>query len=411
VLDAQDLELDFPLATAGDIARINLQSARQQSWNRFWQAPLRAGIAECLVEQEHLIAQFLGDLGAFDRLETLANELVRVDAESIRVHLIRAQVASMAHRFDEAKGYLAQAAASGAPPDSLNRLSLSIDQARGFELDTVLEARRRLAAESGRLEDLVPLGALHADLREFEAAKQIYTQAIQQYQDVSPFALAWACFQMGVLCGELLPDPQPNRAAQWYEKAIDFLPCYVKARVHLAEIYAHNGHTAEAEALLMPALAAGDPEVNWRLADVLHGSGRFADAQAQMMAARAGFKNLLDRHLLAFADHGAEFYSGSGDDAGKALDLARINAANRPTLRALEQAFAIAIKAGEPQVASEILDTARERSGRTAAFRHSPLGAHGSDRATSYEGGAGSDQTSGVPRRSMKNAVNPGVPI
>ena len=46
-------------------------------------------------------------------------------------------------------------------------------------------------------------------------------------------------------------------------------------------------------------------------------------------------------HLLAFADHAAEFYAGSGNDLGRALQLARTNAANRPTRRALEQAQAI----------------------------------------------------------------------
>ena len=71
MIEAPDLAMDFPPATAGDIAVINLESARQQSWSRFWQAPRRPGIAEYIVEQEQLAAQFLGDLAAFDRLEIL----------------------------------------------------------------------------------------------------------------------------------------------------------------------------------------------------------------------------------------------------------------------------------------------------------------------------------------------------
>jgi len=410
MIQALDLKIDFPLATDGDIAVTNLQSARQQSWSRFWQAPQRAGIAEYIVEQEHLTSQFLGDLCAFDRLEMLGKNLASTDVDPSRLALIHAQVASMMHRFAEARNYLAQAHEQVAPPGSVNRLSLAIDQACGTHLEAVLDVRRRIAAESGRLEDLIPLGALFADLREFEEAERVYVQAIQQYQDVSPFAPAWACFQLGVLWGELLPNPQPIRAAQCYRKAIAYLPCYVKARVHLAEIYSQDGRTGEAEALLVPALAAGDPEVNWRLAEVFNASGRFADAEAQMQAARSGFENLLERHLLAFADHGAEFYSGSGNEVQKALELTRINVANRPTLRAFEQAFAIAIKAGEPQVASEILDIAEKRWGWTAAFRRSPLAAHGSD-CGSYEGDAGTDQSISVPRRSIKNAVNQGVPI
>ena len=100
--------LDYPLVTDGDIAVINLASARQQSWSRFWQDPQRPGIAEYIVEQEQLTAQYLGDLTALDRLETLVNQLDRVSADSMRTALIHAQVAAMAHRFAEARGHLTQ---------------------------------------------------------------------------------------------------------------------------------------------------------------------------------------------------------------------------------------------------------------------------------------------------------------
>jgi hypothetical protein len=63
---------------------------------RFWQAPLRAGIAEGLIEQEQLNAQFLGDLDAYDRLEQLAGHLLRLDPGAARTALIEAQVAASA---------------------------------------------------------------------------------------------------------------------------------------------------------------------------------------------------------------------------------------------------------------------------------------------------------------------------
>lgn len=367
--------MDFPLATAGDIAVNNLQSARQRSWSRFWQEPRRSGIAEYIVEQEQLAAQFLGDLGALDRLGTLVDELARGDAESMRTPLIRAQVASMTHRFAEARSHLAQAAVRGAPPAAVDRLSLSIDQACGVNLDAVLAARRRMAAETGHLEDLVPLGALLADLYEFDEAERVYCRALREYQDVSPFAVAWVCFQLGVLWGELVPEPQLSRAERWYQIAIEYLPRYVRARVHLAEIYSRCGRSVDAEALLIPAVASGDPEVCWRLAEVMYARGRPADAEAQMQAVRSRFEVLLGKHLLAFADHGAEFYSGSGNDAGKALELASVNVGNRPTLRAFEQAYAIAVGVGEPYAASEFLAAARKRWGDTAGFRRLPLAA------------------------------------
>ena len=367
--------MGFPPATAGEIAIINLNSARQRSWTRFWQAPCRPGIAEYIVEQEQLAAQFLGELGALDRLETLANHLTRVDTESVRTALVIAQVMSMAHRFAEARGYLEQAKVRGATPADTCRLSLSIDQACGTALDAVLEARRPMAAESRRLEDLVPLGALLADLREFDEADGIYKRALREYQDVSPFAVAWVCFQLGVLWGELVPEPQSGRAAQWYRKAIEYLPCYVKARVHLAEIYSRCGRAADAQTLLIPAIASGEPEVSWRLADVMNATGKIADAEGLLQAARSGFDVLLGKHLLAFADHGAEFYSGAGNDAARALELANANVVNRPTLRAFEQAYEIAMVVGEQRVACDFLAEATRRWGETNAFQQSPLAA------------------------------------
>jgi tetratricopeptide (TPR) repeat protein len=330
--------LDYPLATDGEIAVTNLASARQQSWSRFWQDPQRAGIAEYIVEQEQLTAQYLGDLRAFDRLETLVNQLDRVSAHAARTALIHAQVAAMAHRFAEASDYLTQAEARGAIPADVQRLRLSIDQACGIRLESVLEIRQRMAADSGRLEDLVPLGSLLADLGNFDEADRIYERALREYTDVSPFAAAWVCFQRGVLWGELVADTQSSRAAGWYEKGIEYLPCYVKARVHLAEVYLNECRLDDAEALLRPAIPSGDPEVNWRLADVLAAMGRLADSAEQLHSARNGFETLLEKHLLAFADHGAEFYSGSGNDARRAFELASINFLNRPTLRAAELA-------------------------------------------------------------------------
>jgi hypothetical protein len=155
--------------------------------------------------------------------------------------------------------------------------------------------------------------------------------------------------------------------------------------VHLAEICSAGGAFSEAEELLRLVLAIGDPEVNWRLADVLAAQGKTEDAEAQMIIARSGFESLLERHPLAFADHGAEFFAGSGNDYPKALQLARVNADNRPTLRALEQAHDIAVSIHDMAAARALFAEATRRWGRTAAFRASSLQVH---RSESREGAA-----------------------
>ena len=74
-----------------------------------------------------------------------------------------------------------------------------------------------------------------------------------------------------------------------------------------------------------------------------------------MQAAHFGFEAVLERHLLAFSDHGAEFYAGSGNDSRRALDVARINMANGPTVRAFNQAYDTAVHTGDTEAASQIL--------------------------------------------------------
>src|SRR5262245_53720577 len=179
-------EPDLPRATDGEIAAINLESARLRAWARFEQGPRFPGAAEAIVYNENLAAQFLGDLDALDRLETLASQFARA-GDSFRSAFVQAEVASTVHRFAEARDHLARAAQRGGPREEIKRHALSIDQACGVGLDAVLAARRRIATASGRLEDLVPLGALFADLERFVEADAVYRQALSSYDDVSPF--------------------------------------------------------------------------------------------------------------------------------------------------------------------------------------------------------------------------------
>ncbi len=373
------------LTTDGEIAILNLESARERSWTRFFEHPERDGVAEAVLANEQLTLQFGGDASALDRVTFLAARLAKDGPTTARVALIQAQVASMAHRFADARHYLSRAVIGGAPTTDIDRLRLNIDQACGANLDAVLDARRRVANETLALEDFVALGSLLADLRNFDAADRAYKEALRTYQDVSPFPVAGVCFRLGVLWGELAPAPDLAIAAQWYSRAIAILPMYARARVHLAEIFSSNGNLSEAEVLLRPVAAIGDPEVDWCLADVLAAQGILEEFESRMRAARSGFESLLERHLLAFADHGAEFYAGSGNEPRRALQLALINAENRPTLRALEQAHNVATSAGNAAAAHEITSVAIRQWGHTPAFQLSSLLRHRLERG---EGGA-----------------------
>ena len=84
-------------------------------------------------------------------------------------------------------------------------------------------------------------GMLLADLGAHDEADAVYGRALRDYRDASPFALGWVCFELGALWGERVPAPRPALAAEWYRRAIGYLPSYVKARVHLSEILLGRG--------------------------------------------------------------------------------------------------------------------------------------------------------------------------
>jgi tetratricopeptide (TPR) repeat protein len=341
--------------TDGAIAANNLESARKRSWSIFWHSPERPGIAEKIVAQEQIALQFLGDARVLERLDVLVEQMNRADVCLSRAALIEAQVASMAHRFRDAEVSLARAERFGAAAEDVQIMLLSILQATGKRLGHVLGCRHLIAANSSRFEDLLPLAALLADLGQFEEADRLYQHALRAYSGVSPFPVAWIFFLLGVLWGELQSQSSPALAAHYYERAITYVPGYLRARVHLAEILLADGRFADAEAVLLPAVAAGDAEANWCLAKLLLVTGRLDESDVHKRAARLGFDGLLQQHELAFADHGAAFYHDLGRDPGRALELACINVANRPTIKALEQAHAIAVGAGELQIASDFL--------------------------------------------------------
>ncbi len=336
---AMNDDVELPVATDGMIAAINFESMRRRSWRRFDEDPQRPGLAALIVEQEMIASQFFSDFKALDRLEALARDLANDHSSATQVLL--AQIASATHRFEDARQHLARAQSRGALDDDGHRVSLTIDQACGTSLDALLDERRRLAGATGNLQDFVSLGALLADLERFDESDAVYRKALAAYGDVSPFPLALVCFQLGTLWGELASDTDNDRAATWYRRAVGYLPGYVKARVHLAEIYTEN-----VEALLLPLLDSGDPEVQWRIADARLAQGLAEQARPHLESARLRYEELLCKHLLAFADHAAEFYAGSGSDAARAMELARANLANRPTRRAKAQMDGIALAAG-----------------------------------------------------------------
>jgi hypothetical protein len=105
----------------------------------------------------------------------------------------------MMHRFADARHFLARAEIGGALSADVNRVLLNVDQACGANLGKVLDERRETARKSGRTEDLVALGALLADLREFTDANRIYGQALEVYRTSRHSLWRGFAFSLGAL--------------------------------------------------------------------------------------------------------------------------------------------------------------------------------------------------------------------
>jgi tetratricopeptide (TPR) repeat protein len=176
---------------------------------------------------------------------------------------------------------------------------------------------------------------------------------------VSPFPVATLTFARGVMWAEQANDPR--RAQPHYVEALRRLPEYVVANVHLAELIAASGQRDQAiERLRQIVDHTADPEPAGKLAELLLERDAHDPAAAALLErARSGYGRLLERHRAAFLDHASEFFRGPGRDPALSVALAQENLALRPTPRAFALAIEAAQAAGDPQLACQLVTTAR----------------------------------------------------
>ena len=173
-------------------------------------------------------------------------------------------------------------------------------------------------------------------------ADRLYAEALSSLDTTLPFPYAWIYFARGLMWSEQGGD-QP-RAGLLYAQALKYVPEFVTANIHLAEIEALRGDTESAIKRLEDVVQSSREPEALGLLGVLHLRTGASDLGSHEIAeARTSYELLLSRDPLAFADHGAEFYLGPGADPERAWVLAQQNLANRQTPRAA----VLAIKAAE----------------------------------------------------------------
>jgi hypothetical protein len=347
--------------TGGDIALSNLDAQITTLESALASGRAVPSNGAMLVELYAARSRFSGSFDDFAKMASVADRLVS-EYETAEAYSVRALFFSGVHEFDAAAADLETARALGL--SSAETMLFDIEIATDGEIERALAHHEERARSFPSFRTLSTLATAEAAHGEFWAADEHYVEAALSYRDVSPLPLAWLAFARGVMWAEMAD--RPDFAEPLYREAVERLPSYVVANVHLAEIEAQRGDTAGALARLFRiAELTEDPEPMGLIAELsmesdLESSTRYA------AAARERYDALLATFPLAFADHAAEFFSGpAGADPERGVGLALDNLENRPTPRAYIVALGAARAAGRPELVCELRTAAEPLRSRS----------------------------------------------
>lgn len=321
-IDAASPFPEPPNTTSPSIAVSNL-SADIDFQTKHLDDPVLSGP---LVTSLLMRAQFLGIIKDLETAQTLVDKGVIEHPKDPNAHLAKAGVAASFHEFGLASSEVERAAVLGSAFE-VNRMKLPIALAMG---------KCEMAVGFGdKADDALPLDmATHAAIEQRRGnaaeSERLFALARSRYRDVSPFAIGWMDFERA---RALDRQGDKTSASHYYQEAVSILPVYAHAVIHL------TGSVPPARALeLLAALDPGcdDPDALAAKADALRRAGRTDEAKLANDVARARFEELLRKHPLAFADHGAAYFMGMGKDLPRALTLAKQAAKNAPAEESLD---------------------------------------------------------------------------
>ena len=306
---------------------------------------------QALVDLFLMRTHFMGAYDDFDKALALTEEGIVLHPTSPDVFRLQSSALSAVHRFDEALLSLDEAQLMAGQPLDGERDTIFL--AKGKELESLLIKREEKAASYPTFKNLTALAAVQSALGDFEAADASFVEALDAYNDVSPFPVAWVAFQRGVMWGESADEPEKARLL--YEEAVRRLPQYNVANIHLAELEFEAGQTEKAVERLEALLSfSQDAEPMSRLAQfLLESDPSKASIYAQQAGAR--YEQLLAKHPYAFLDHAAEYYLGPGDNPNRALELTLENLSIRQNDRAYLLAIEAAIASNKSELACGLM--------------------------------------------------------
>lgn len=315
--------------TSGEIAIANLSAQIAGQERLLTRRPGSVAEIAALVELLQARAQYTGSVGDFRRVAQLGELAVRSVPGDAEARMARASSRAALHRFAAALADLDVVGDTAASQS----LRASILQAQGHT-DAALRLRRAAVAEYANTRALGSLAAAEGAAGDVDGALRDFAAAERAYRDTSPLPLAWIDFQRGLL---LEKHGRFDEALAACSAAALRLPQFAQAQAHLAGLLALRGDKARAVEVLRPLAALDDPEYSGQLAALT------ADARMRADTARR-YEALLGEFPEAFADHAARFFLPF--DAGRALELARVNLAVRQTPEAFDLALTAVVAAG-----------------------------------------------------------------
>lgn len=270
-------------------------------------------------------ARFVARIADYERAEEIAQRLAKDHPKNADALRTRASVHSALHRWEEATNDLDAAEKAGMSPEKLAGARGSIAIARGH----YDEAAKYIRDDAWEPSDIAMAGVLAGLRQKHGDAQRLFDKARATFRDVSPFPVAWMAFERARW---LEAQGKSDQARGWYEEALDAIPVYAHAAVHVAASDPPEKAIARLEPLTK---TSDDPDVLAALGDAHQRAKHDADAKKLFEQARARYEELLKRHPEAFADHAARFFLKQGE-AKRALELAGANAKRRATEDALD---------------------------------------------------------------------------
>jgi tetratricopeptide (TPR) repeat protein len=265
-----------------------------------------------------------------DRAELVATEAIALSPDAASALYIRARIAGRFHRFQVAKVLLDRARAAGYARREIDVEHAGLLQATG-QYREALVLRERLAKDDPGIHTIGALATLLAEMGEWAEAETRYAAALDADHGTSPIPGAQLFFEWGVSAmrrGEL------DRAETILAELDALLPAHVPGRGHRAEVALARGRLDLALTLITPLPEiSDDPEYRATFAEILSARGDRDGASEEAKRAAAEYERLLARRPEAYADHAAAFFIGVGNQARRAVELARANWELRDTPR------------------------------------------------------------------------------